>query len=128
MPTPKDRMHNIITNLTFNKLIMKIMWSLFIHSLYIWHMNIMHWKHIWHIDKCVDRWNMNLWMNKCHMNFASSYKYVCQMCIQCMISMCETYKLWMNYFCMISIVKSIGVKFVMIDHKATRITTKDESI
>ncbi len=38
---------------------------------YILHMNITHWKHVWHIDKCVDEWNTNLWMNECHMNFAS---------------------------------------------------------
>jgi hypothetical protein len=23
---------------------------------------------------------MNEWMNECHMNFSSSYKFVCQMC------------------------------------------------
>jgi hypothetical protein len=125
---PKDCMHNIITNLACNKLIMKIMRSLFIHSLYILHMNIMCWKHIWHINKCVHVWSMNLWMNKCHVNFASSYKYVCQMCFQCMISMCETYKLWMEFFSMTSITKLWDVKFVMIHHKATRTTIKDESI
>jgi hypothetical protein len=62
-----------------------------VHSiigLYILHMNIMSWKHVWHTDKCVDGWNMN----ECHMNFAS-YKFVCQICFQCMILVCET----MNY-------------------------------
>jgi hypothetical protein len=47
-------------------------------------------------DKCVDEWNTNLWMNEYHMNFASFNKFVCQMCFQCMISMCEAYELWMN--------------------------------
>jgi hypothetical protein len=43
---------------------------------HILHMNIMHWKQVWHADKCVDGWSMKLWMNECHTNFASSYKYV----------------------------------------------------
>jgi hypothetical protein len=47
------------------------------------------------------------------MNFASSYKYVCQMCFQCTL-VCETYELWMNGFCMISIIKSQNAKFAMI--------------
>jgi len=66
-----------------------------------------------HIDKCVDNWNINLWMNEYHMNFASSYKFMCQMCFQCTISMCEMYELWMNKICMISIIKLWNVKFVM---------------
>jgi hypothetical protein len=81
--------------------------------LYILHMNIMCWKHSWHMDECVDRWSRNLWMNDCHMNFAFSYKSMCQMCFQCMMLMLETYKLWMNEFCTISIIKSWNVKFVM---------------
>jgi len=56
---------------------------------------------------------MNLWMNKCYTNFASSYKYVCQMCFQCMISMYEMYKLQMNKFCMIFIANAWNVKFMM---------------
>jgi hypothetical protein len=56
-------------------------------------MNIMHWKHVWHMDKCVDKWNMNLWMNECHTNFTSSNKFICQMYSQCMI--CTNYA-WTN--------------------------------
>jgi hypothetical protein len=63
---------------------------------YILHTNIMHWKHIWHTDKCVDGWSTNLWMNECHTNFASSNKSVCQTGFQCIILVHETYKLWMN--------------------------------
>jgi len=81
--------------------------------LYILHMNIMCWKHIWHMDKCVDGWSRNLWMSDCHMNFAFSYKSMCQMCFQCMILMLETYELWMNEFCTIFIIKSWNAKFVM---------------
>jgi len=33
----------------------------------------MRWKHIWHMDMCVYGQNISLWMNECHMNFASSY-------------------------------------------------------
>jgi hypothetical protein len=46
-------------------------------SLYILHKNITHWKHIWHINKCGDGWSTKLWMDECHMNFASSYKFIC---------------------------------------------------
>ncbi len=63
--------------------------------------------HIWVNEKvrgCV---------NKCHTNFASSYKYVCQMCFQCTTSVHETYESWMNKFCTISITRSWDVKFVM---------------
>jgi hypothetical protein len=56
---------------------------------------------------------MNVWMYECHMNFASSDKSACQMCFPCMISMHETYNLWMNKFCTISIIKLWNVKFVM---------------
>jgi hypothetical protein len=76
-------------------------------------MNIMCWKHVWHLDKCVDGWNTNIWMNECHTSFASCYKFVCQMCFQCTILIRETYDLWMNEFFMIFIIKSWVVKFVM---------------
>jgi hypothetical protein len=71
------------------------------------------WKYVWHMDKCVVKWNTNLWMNKSHMNFTSYYKFVCQMCFQCIISICETYELWINKFCMISITKLWDAKFVI---------------
>jgi hypothetical protein len=35
-------------------------------------------------------------MNECHMNFISSNKYVCQLCFQCKILVCEMYELGMN--------------------------------
>ncbi len=63
--------------------------------------------------KCVDEWNAHLWMNECHMNFTSSYKFVFQTRFQCMISMCKMYKLWMNNFCTISIIKSWDAMVVM---------------
>ncbi len=71
-----NRFKAYITDLTCNKLIMKI--RSFISS-YIWHMNIMHWKHIWHMDNCVDEWSMNLLTNECHTNFVSSNK----SCVKC---------------------------------------------
>jgi len=71
------------------------------------------WKHIWHMDKCVDGWSTNLWMNKCYMNFTSSNKSMCQMYFQCTISMHEMYELWMNKFCTTSITKLWDVKFVI---------------
>jgi len=43
------------------------------------------------------------------------------MCFQCMILVCETYKLWMNKFCTISIIKSWNVKFVM--NRNNKVTT-----
>jgi hypothetical protein len=81
-----------ITNLTCDKLIMKIVWSLFIQRLVQFKHEHHALKHIWQADKCVDESSTNLWKNECHMNF-TSYKYVCQMCFQCMMSVCETYKL-----------------------------------
>jgi len=47
------------------------------------------------------------------MNFASLYKYVFQMCLQCTISVYKTHELWMNTFCMISIIKFWEAKFIM---------------
>ncbi len=92
-----------ITNLTYNKLIMRACKVCSFISSYILHINIMCWKHIWHTDKCVDEWSTTLWMNKCHMNFACSYKSMFQTCFQYTISMCKTHELWMNKFCTISI-------------------------
>jgi hypothetical protein len=82
-------------------------------GLYILHMNVMCGKHVWHVNKCVYEWGTNLWMKKCCTNFASSYKSMCQMCFQCTILIHETYELWMNKFCTISLTKSWDVKFVM---------------
>jgi len=60
-----------ITNLACDDLIMKI-----VQSLYILHMNVICWKHIWHMNKIFNKWSVNLWMNECHTNFASSYKFM----------------------------------------------------
>ncbi len=79
---------------------------------YILQTNIIYWKHTWHMDKCVNRWSTNLWMNECHTNFTFFDKSICQMCFQCTISMCETYELWMNKFCTISIIKTWDTKFI----------------
>jgi hypothetical protein len=52
-------------------------------------------------------------MNECHMNFASSNKFVFQMCFQCTILVCETYDYeWKKIDG--SITKSGDVKFVML--------------
>jgi hypothetical protein len=108
---PKRFGSSNITNLACNELITKIVWSSFIHRFV--HFTHKYRKHIWHMNKCVDKWSMNLWMNECHTNFASSFKFVCQMCFQSMILMRERYELWMNEFCMIFVTKSWDVKFVM---------------
>jgi hypothetical protein len=49
-----------ITNLTCNKLIMKFIWSLSFIGSYILHTNIMCSKHVWHTNKCVNGWSLNL--------------------------------------------------------------------
>jgi len=67
-------------------------------GLYILHTNIMHSKHVWYTNKCVDGWSMNLWMNECHINFTSFYISACWMCFQCTMLMHEMYKLWINDF------------------------------
>jgi hypothetical protein len=61
-------------NLTYDELLMKIVQVCSFIGSYILHKNIMCYKHVWHINKCVDKWNTNLWMNECHMNVTSSYK------------------------------------------------------
>jgi hypothetical protein len=102
-----------ITNLTCAKIKMKIVWSSFIHRF----VHFMHEYHALKICLTHDRfygWNTNLWMNECHMDLASFFKIVFQMCFQCTILMWETYELWMNKFCTISIIKSWDVKFVML--------------
>jgi hypothetical protein len=73
----------------------------------------MRWKHIWHTDNYVNGWSTNLWMNECHTNFTPSDKSMFQMCFQYMILVHETYKLWLNKFCTISIIKSWNAKFMM---------------
>jgi hypothetical protein len=102
-----------LTNLTCDKLIMNVVWSSFIHR-------FVHFTHKYHAlkthsthNKCVDEWNMNLWMNKCHTSFASSNKSMWKICFQCMILVHKMYKLWMNEFCTIFITKLWDVKFVM---------------
>ncbi len=80
---------------------------------YILCTNIIRWKYIWHMNKCVDRWSTNVWMNECHTNFTSSNKFVFQMSFQCTILVYEMDELWMNKFCTISITKSWDAKFVM---------------
>jgi hypothetical protein len=100
----KRNSHHKFSMWRFNN---EIVWSSFHSKVHTFlHMNIMCWKHGWHMDKCVDEWNTNLWMNECHMNFASFYKFMCQMCFQCMTLMCEMYELCMNKFYTISIIKS----------------------
>jgi hypothetical protein len=102
-----------ITNLACDELIMKISEVRSFTGSYILHTNVMCWEHIWHTNKCVDGWNTNLWINKCDIKFSSSYKSMCQMCFQSTILVCEMYKLRMNKFCTISIIKLWDVKFVM---------------
>ncbi len=65
------------------------------------------------MDKCVDGWNSNLWMNECHMDFTSSNKSISQMCFQYMLLMCEMCKLWLNEICTIFIIESCYAKFAM---------------
>jgi hypothetical protein len=83
-------------------------WNLFIHRLVHFTQEYHAFKTCWHMDKCVDGQSTNLWMNECHTNFSFSYKYVLNV-----FSMHEMYKLWMNKFCKIFIIKSWNVKFVM---------------
>jgi hypothetical protein len=65
------------------------------------------------MDKCVNGWSMNLWMNECHINFTSFNKYVFKICFQCTILVCEMYKLWLKFFYTISIIKSRDAEFMM---------------
>jgi hypothetical protein len=58
---------------------------------------------------------MNEWMSST--KFSSSYKYVCQMCFQCMIVVHEMYELQMSKIC--TIIKLWDAKFVMSFHLST---------
>jgi hypothetical protein len=40
----------LITNLTFSDLVMEIVQNSFIHNLYILRIDIVYWKHIWHMS------------------------------------------------------------------------------
>ncbi len=73
-----------------------------VHSfigLYFLSMNIIYWKHVWHIDKCVNKWNTNLWMNKCHTKFRIFF---IKPCVKCVFNAwylcvkCTNYE-WMNF-------------------------------
>jgi hypothetical protein len=48
--TTKMNNRSYITNLTSHNLVMEIVQNLFIHISYISHTDIMHWKHIWHMN------------------------------------------------------------------------------
>jgi hypothetical protein len=75
-----------ITNLTFDELIMKIMWSSFIHRfIHFTYENTFHTL-------------INVLMNECHTKISSFYKPMYQMCFQSIILVCEMYELWMNFF------------------------------
>ncbi len=78
-----------ITNLTSHDLILKIMQNLFIHDLYISCIDIMHWKHIWHIfvgicEICATFIHSFIFYSLTHL-------YICQTCFEHMIFMCEMY-------------------------------------
>ncbi len=79
---------------------------------YILHMNIMCWKYIWHMDKCVDEWNMNIRMSECQTNFASSYKFVSNVFSMHDINAWNI-QIMNEWILHISITKSWYVKFVM---------------
>jgi hypothetical protein len=59
-----------------------------------------------------------------HINFTSSYKYMCQMCFQCTISRHEMYKLWMNKFCTYPLLNyemlSLWCRFENVDCKRSK--------
>jgi len=78
-----DNLQDQHTNLTWDESIMKIVWSSFIHRF----VNFTHiyFENTFNTNNCVDEWSMHLWMNKCHTNFESFYKSMCQMCFQYMI-------------------------------------------
>jgi hypothetical protein len=46
--------HDFVTNLTSHDLVMEFMQNLFIHNLYISHINIVHWKHVWDMNLLED--------------------------------------------------------------------------
>jgi len=101
----------IITNLACDELIMKTMWSSLIHK-------FIQFEHKYHALKTSLTYEYIYWWMKYKpmnesMSHESFHKLMCQMCFQCTISKRKMYKLWMNEFCTISIIKSLNVKFVI---------------
>jgi hypothetical protein len=97
-----------IKNLTFNDSIMEIVWSLFIHIFCT--KVIMHWKHVWHINKCVKRIIYDI------MNGQTSYHFI-YLCVTYVFNawyLCmKCTNLRMNKLCTIFSMKSSNVNFVM---------------
>ncbi len=94
-------------NLTSHNLIMKIVQNSFNHKLYVSHINIVHWKHIWVMDILDIR------------SFIGSY-FICQhiyLCVKRVFNawyLCKKCtNLWMNELHMIFIINSLHAKFVM---------------
>jgi hypothetical protein len=82
-----------ITNLACDELIMKLCEVHSFISSYILYKNIMHWKHVRHIDKCVYEWQMN---------FTWILHLLINMCVKCVFNAqyqcvkCTNYE-WMNF-------------------------------
>jgi hypothetical protein len=81
-----------ITNLTSHDLVMEIVKNSFIHNLYISRINIMHWKHIWHMNLLEDEnfvWHLFTHRFIFH---SSTHLSIYQTCFQCMIFVCKIYE------------------------------------
>jgi hypothetical protein len=88
------------------------MQNLFIHNLCIPRIDIMHWKHIWHIYKKM--------RNSCDICSLIGSYFIHQNIYLCVKSVFNTWyscikctNLWMNKFCMIFIINLLHVKFVI---------------
>jgi len=52
----------------------------------------MHWKHVWHMDKCVDEWSRNLWMNVTLI----SHLFI-KLCVKCVFNVWYQWVKFTNY-------------------------------
>jgi hypothetical protein len=78
-----------ITNLTSYDLVMEIMQNSFIHNFYISHIDIMHWKHIWHTYLEEDKkfvWHLFIYSFILHL---LTHLSTCQTCFEHMIFVCK---------------------------------------
>jgi hypothetical protein len=94
LPTSKFQIDKVgwITNLASQVLIMEIVQNLFIHNSYVSHIDIVHWKHIWHTDLSKNvKFVWHLFIHRFVLHLLTHLS-MCQMCLQYMIFVCKMYE------------------------------------
>jgi hypothetical protein len=99
---------------SISRLVIEIVQNSFIYNSYILHINIVHWKHIWHTNYR-RMWNSCDICSFIHLYFIHQHNYPCVKCVfNIWYSCVKCTNLWMNKFYTIFIINSSHVKFLMI--------------